>query len=130
MGKIVVSEFVTLDNVMEGPGTDKNFDRCEWAFNFNRGDEGDKYKLDELMAADALLLGRITYEGFAAAWPTIDAGEFSEKMNGMRKYVFSSTITDPKPRKMAPVQSIASLVWPMGRPMGKPALNSCSALLR
>ena len=93
MGRIVVSEFVTLDGVMEDPGGAEPFDRGGWAFQFERGAEGDKFKLDELMAADALLLGRRTYEGFAAAWPgrTDDVG-FADKMNGMPKYVVSTTM--------------------------------------
>ena len=93
MGRIVVSEFVTLDGVMEDPGGAEGFAHGGWAFKFERGDEGDKFKLDEVMEADAMLLGRVTYEGFAAAWPerTDEAG-FAEKMNGMRKYVVSSTL--------------------------------------
>src|SRR5947208_1090589 len=96
MGKVVVSEFLTLDGVMEDPGGAEDFDRGGWAFQFERGEEGDKFKLDELMSADALLLGRKTYEGFAAAWPdrTDDMG-FAEKMNSMPKYVVSTTIGEP-----------------------------------
>lgn len=91
--RLVVSEFVTLDGVIEDPGGAEGFERGGWAFRFERGPEGDKFKLDELMAADALLLGRRTYEGFAAAWPgrTDEAG-FAEKMNGMPKYVVSKTL--------------------------------------
>jgi dihydrofolate reductase len=96
MGRIVVSEFVTLDGVMEDPGGAEGFAHGGWAFAFDRGEEGDRFKLDELMDADALLLGRLTYEGFAAAWPErTDDGGFADKMNGMRKYVVSSTVTDP-----------------------------------
>jgi dihydrofolate reductase len=97
MGKLVVSEFVTLDGVMEDPGGAEGFERGGWAFQFDRGPEGDKFKLDELMEADALLLGRKTYEGFAAAWPdrTDEAG-FADKMNTMPKYVVSTTLTDPE----------------------------------
>ena len=97
MGKLVVSEFVTLDGVMEDPGGGEPFERGGWAFQFERGAEGDKFKLDELMAADALLLGRKTYEGFAAAWPdrTDEAG-FADKMNSMPKYVVSTTLSDPE----------------------------------
>lgn len=93
MGRIVVSEFVTVDGVMEGPGGDPGFDRGGWAFQFDRGEEGDRFKLEEVFAADALLLGRVTYEGFAAAWPsrTDDVG-FADKMNSMRKYVVSTTL--------------------------------------
>jgi dihydrofolate reductase len=95
MRKLVVSEFVTLDGVMEDPGGSEGLDRGGWAFQFDRGDEGNKFKLDELLAADILLLGRRTYEGFAAAWPerTDDVG-FAEKMNTMRKVVVSSSLED------------------------------------
>src|SRR5262249_47522278 len=92
--KIVVSEFVTLDGVMEDPGGGEPFERGGWAFRFERGAEGDKFKLDELMAAEALLLGATTYRGFAAAWPDrTDEARFAEKMNGMPKYVVSTTVT-------------------------------------
>ncbi len=92
MRRIVVSEFVTLDGVMEDPGGAEKSKYGGWAFKFERGPEGDKFKYDELMASDALLLGRVTYEGFAAAWPSRTGDEFSDKMNGMRKYVVSTTL--------------------------------------
>jgi dihydrofolate reductase len=95
VGKLVVTEFVTLDGVMEDPGGSEKTAGGGWAFRFERGSEGDKFKLDELMASDAQLLGRKTYEGFAAAWPSMEAGEFGVKMNAMPKYVVSSTLTDP-----------------------------------
>ena len=95
MGKIVVSQFVTLDGVMEDPGGAEGFERGGWAFQFERGPEGDQFKLDEVMAADALLLGRRTYEGFAEAWPS-RTGEFADKFNTMPKYVVSSTLEDPE----------------------------------
>jgi dihydrofolate reductase len=98
MGKLVVTEFITLDGVMQDPGGAEkdSFDRGGWAFQFDRGDEGNKFKFDELMAADAQLLGRVTYEGFAKAWPTMEGtGEFGEKMNSMPKVVVSKTIEDP-----------------------------------
>jgi dihydrofolate reductase len=93
MGKIVATEFVSLDGVMEAPGGGEDFEHGGWTFEIDRGAEGDKFKLDELVEAEAQLLGRVTYEGFAAAWPTMedDAG-FAEKMNSMPKYVFSSTL--------------------------------------
>ncbi len=91
MRNIVVSEFVTVDGVMQDPGGAEKAKHGGWAFKFNRGPEGDKFKLDELMASDALLLGRVTYEGFAAAWPS-RTGEFADKMNGMSKYVVSTTL--------------------------------------
>jgi dihydrofolate reductase len=97
VGKLVVSEFVTLDGVMEDPGGGEPFDRGGWAFQFERGAEGDKFKLDETMGAEALLLGRVTYEGFAAAWPSrTDEVGFADKMNTMPKYVVSSTLESPE----------------------------------
>jgi len=94
MGRIVVTEFVSLDGVMEDPGGSENFKHGGWSFAFSRGDEGDKFKLDEALGADALLLGRVTYEGFADAWPS-RSGEFADKFNNMPKYVVSSTLSDP-----------------------------------
>ena len=94
MSKIVVSQFITLDGVVEDPGGSEGFERGGWAFQFERGAEGDKFKLDELMASDALLLGRVTFEGFAAAWPT-RTGDFADKFNTMRKYVVSTTLDNP-----------------------------------
>jgi dihydrofolate reductase len=97
MGKLVVSEFVTVDGVMEDPGGSEGFDRGGWAFQFERGADGDKFKLDEALAADALLLGRKTYEGFAAAWPSrTDEAGFADKMNSMPKFVVSTTLHDPE----------------------------------
>jgi dihydrofolate reductase len=93
MGRIVVSEFVTLDGVMEDPGGAEKSPYGGWAFKFDRGEEGNKFKYEELMAADALLLGRHTYEAFAAAWPNMNRDEFGQKMNGMPKYVVSNTLT-------------------------------------
>src|SRR5436189_4305788 len=95
MAKLVVSEFITVDGVVEDPGGAEKFERGGWAFQFDRGTEGDKFKMDEVMASDALLLGRTTYEGFAEAWPS-RKDPFADKFNGMRKYVVSSTITDPE----------------------------------
>jgi dihydrofolate reductase len=93
MGKIVVTEFISLDGVIEDPGGAEDYRHGGWAFEFERGAEGDKFKLEELMEAEAQLLGRVTYEGFAAAWPKMDdeAG-FAAKMNGMPKYVVSSSL--------------------------------------
>jgi len=93
MGRIVVSEFVSLDGVMEDPGGSEGTPAGGWAFRFERGADGDAYKLEELRDAEAMLLGRVTYEGFAAAWPSLeDEQGFAEKMNGMPKYVVSSTL--------------------------------------
>jgi dihydrofolate reductase len=94
MGRIVVTEFVSLDGVMEDPGGSENFEHGGWSFEISRGEEGDTFKLDELSSSDALLLGRVTYEGFAEAWPSRE-GEFADKFNSMPKYVVSSTLRDP-----------------------------------
>lgn len=91
MGRLVISEFVTLDGVIEDPGGAEKSPHGGWAFKFERGEEGDRFKYDELMAADALLLGRRTYEGFAAAWPNMNEDPFGQKMNGIAKYVVSNT---------------------------------------
>lgn len=93
MRRVVVSEFVTIDGIFEDPGGVEGFAHGGWAFRYSRGPEGDQFKLDEILSAEALLLGRRTYEGFAEAWPsrTDDSG-FAEKMNSMPKYVASETL--------------------------------------
>ncbi len=95
MGRIVVTEYVSLDGVIEAPGGGEDFQHAGWTFEINRGEEGDKFKLDETRDAEALLLGRKTYEGFAAAWPSME-GEFADKFNSMPKYVVSSTLEEPE----------------------------------
>jgi dihydrofolate reductase len=95
MGRIVVTEFVSLDGVMEAPGGGEGYRHAGWTFEIDRGSEGDRFKLEEAMAAEGLLLGRVTYEGFAAAWPQMQ-GEFADKFNGMPKYVVSSTLESPE----------------------------------
>jgi dihydrofolate reductase len=92
MAKIIVTEFVTLDGVMEGPGGE-DFEYGGWALEIERGPEGDKFKAEETFASQALLLGRVTYDGFAAAWPS-RTGEFADKFNTMPKYVVSSTLDE------------------------------------
>jgi dihydrofolate reductase len=94
MGRIVVTEFVSLDGVMEDPGGSEEFEHGAWSFEFNRGEDGDKFKLDETLESEALLLGRVTYEGFAESWPSRE-GEFADKFNNMPKYVVSSTLEAP-----------------------------------
>ena len=91
MGRIVVTEFISLDGVMEAPGGGEDFKYAGWTFNISRGDEGDKFKLDETLNSEALLLGRVTYQRFAAAWPS-RKNEFADKLNSMPKYVVSSTL--------------------------------------
>jgi dihydrofolate reductase len=95
VGRIVVTEYVSLDGVIEAPGGDEDYRHVGWTFEFNRGPEGDKFKLDETLPAEGLLLGRVTYEGFAKAWPSME-GEFADKFNGMPKYVVSSTLENPE----------------------------------
>src|SRR6478609_2115740 len=94
MGKVVVTEFVTVDGVFEAPGPGEPFEHAGWALQFDRGEQGHAFKAEELWAADAQLLGRVTYEGFAAAWPGMEeaTGEFGVKMNSMPKYVVSQTL--------------------------------------
>jgi dihydrofolate reductase len=94
VGRIVVTEFVSQDGVMEDPGGAENFKHGGWSFEISRGEEGDKFKLDEAFSSEGLLLGRVTYEGFAEAWPSRE-GEFADKFNTMPKYVVSSTLAEP-----------------------------------
>ena len=93
MGRIVVTEFVSLDGVMQAPGGE-DFKYPGWSFEFDRGEDGNQFKLDEALEAEALLIGRVTYESFAGAWPSRE-GEFADKFNNMPKYVVSSTLKDP-----------------------------------
>jgi dihydrofolate reductase len=95
MGRIVVTEFISVDGVVEDPGGAEDYKHGGWSFEFNRGDEGDNFKLDETRNSAALLLGRKTYEGFADAWPQRE-GEFADRFNNMPKYVVSSTLSDPE----------------------------------
>ena len=94
MRKLIVSEFVTLDGVMEAPGGEEGHPHSGWVFDFHGADQ-ERYKLHETLSAEALLLGRVTYEGFAAAWPE-RSGEFADKMNSMPKFVVSKTLKDPE----------------------------------
>jgi dihydrofolate reductase len=95
MGKIVVTEFVSMDGVIEDPGGSEDYEHGGWSFQLDRGEEGNKYKVDETMATDALLLGRVTYEGFADSWPSRE-GEFADKFNNMPKFVVSKTLDKPE----------------------------------
>jgi dihydrofolate reductase len=94
MGKLVVTEFVSLDGVMEAPGGE-DFKYPGWSFAFDRGEDGNRFKLEETLETDVLLLGRKTYESFAGAWPNRE-GEFADKFNTMPKYVLSSTLHNPE----------------------------------
>ena len=99
MGKIVVTEFISLDGVVEDPGGSEDFEHGGWTFEIERGPEGDKFKLDEVFEAEAQLFGRKTYEGFAEAWPSREGdpvmGDFAKQINTMPKYVYSKTLQDP-----------------------------------
>jgi dihydrofolate reductase len=95
MGKLVVTEFVSIDGVFEDPGGSENYEHGGWTFEYDRGEEGNQFKMDELMEADVQLLGRRTYDGFAEAWPTRE-GPFADKINNGAKYVVSNTLTKPE----------------------------------
>src|SRR5436305_693499 len=94
MGKLVVTEFVSIDGVFEDPGGAEDYEHGGWTFEYDRGDDGDKFKLDEVMEAQVQLLGRVTYQGFAEAWPSRE-GPFAEKLNNDPKYVVSTTLEEP-----------------------------------
>jgi dihydrofolate reductase len=113
MATIVVTEFISLDGVIEDPGGSEDFEHGGWSFAFDRGDEGNRFKLEETMRSSALLLGRVTYEGFAAAWPSRE-GEFADRFNSMPKYVVSSTLgeaawTNTTVLRGDPVEEVAAL---------------------
>jgi dihydrofolate reductase len=95
MGRIVVTEYISIDGVVEAPSGTEDFERVGWTDDFSRGPEGDAFKVEETMASDALLLGRGTYDGFAPVWPHVE-GEFGDKFNTMPKYVVSSTLENPQ----------------------------------
>jgi dihydrofolate reductase len=93
MSKLTVTEFVSLDGVIEAPGGEPGYPHSGWVFDYMTSEQ-QAYKLRETLEAPALLLGRKTYDGFSAAWPERD-GEFADKMNSMPKYVVSSSLSDP-----------------------------------
>ncbi len=94
MGRVIVTEFVSIDGVFEDPGGAEGYEHGGWTFEYDRGSDGDKFKLDELMDAEVQLLGRVTYEGFAEAWPSRE-GSFAEKINKGRKVLVSTTMREP-----------------------------------
>jgi dihydrofolate reductase len=94
MGRIVVSQFVSVDGVIEDPVGMEGLGRGSWSSHGDSGAEGEKFKLDEILESDAMLLGRTTYDAYAEAWPGRD-GAYADKLNGMPKYVVSSTIDEP-----------------------------------
>lgn len=94
MRTLIVTEFVTMDGVMEAPGGEPTHPYTGWVIEHS-GPEQERYKFDEVLAADVLLIGRVTYESFAGAWPDYE-GEFADRMNGMPKVVVSTTLRDPQ----------------------------------
>jgi dihydrofolate reductase len=95
MGKLVVTEFISVDGVFEDPGGAEGYEHGGWTFDYDRGDAGERFKLDEVLEAEVQLLGRVTYLGFAQAWPS-RTGPFADKLNQDPKYVVSTTLTDPQ----------------------------------
>jgi dihydrofolate reductase len=94
MGKLVVTEFISLDGVFEDPGGAEQYEHGGWTFEYDRGEEGNAFKVEELTDAEVQLLGRVTYEGFAEAWPSRE-GPFADKLNSDPKVVVSTTLQDP-----------------------------------
>jgi dihydrofolate reductase len=95
VARIVVTEYISVDGVVEAPSGKEPFERAGWTDAFSRGPEGEQFKFDETMGSDALLLGRGTYDTFAPVWPHYE-GEFADKFNSMPKYVISSTLENPE----------------------------------
>jgi dihydrofolate reductase len=95
MGKLVVTEFISIDGIFEDPGGSESYEHGAWTFEYDRGDEGNQFKLDELMEAEVNLLGRVTYQGFADAWPSRE-GEFADRLNNGKKVVVTTTLTHPQ----------------------------------
>ena len=129
MRRLIVTEFLTLDGVMEDPGGAEKFERGGWAFKFQRGAEGDKFKMDEMLNCDAFLLGRVTYEEFASAWPS-RTGEFADMMNNMPKYIVSTTLDKPAWKNSTVIKGdIAGEVAKLKAMPGKDILVAGSARL-
>lgn len=130
MARLIVSEFVSVDGVMEAPGGEKGYAHSGWVFPF-MGPDQMQYKLEEVRSAEALLLGRVTYEGFAQAWPGRDDGAgFAAKMNRMPKYVVSrreSVLTWENSRLLT--GDAADAVKALKEELGGPILVAGSRLL-
>jgi dihydrofolate reductase len=129
MGQIVVTEFISLDGVIEAPGGDEDFKHAGWTFEFDRGEDGDRFKLDETRATAALLLGRRTYEGFAAAWPSRE-GEFADLFNSMPKYVVSATLEQPEWTNTTVVKDIAGVAKLRDEVDGELVVHGSAQLVR
>jgi dihydrofolate reductase len=130
MRKIIVSEFLSLDGVMEGPGPDDQFKLAGWTTPYFNGDIA-KFKFDELFAADALLLGRITYQGFAKAWPErADEAGFANRMNSLPKFVVSTTLERPEWRNSTLIKdNVAEEISKLKQQPGQDILVGGSSVL-
>jgi dihydrofolate reductase len=130
MRKVVVSEYVTLDGVMEDPGGAEGFEHGGWSFQF-WNEETAKFKFDELFASDALLLGRVTYQGFAKAWPSMtDEAGFADRMNSLPKFVVSTTLKEVEWNKSTLIkENIAEEVSKLKQQPGQDILISGSGEL-
>ncbi len=108
MGKIIVSEFITLDGVIEAPGGEDSLgERSGWSLPYFN-EETAKFKLDDLLASDALLMGRVTYQIHAAAWPSMtDEEGFADRMNSLPKYVVSTTLEKVEWNNSRPIRGIS-----------------------
>jgi dihydrofolate reductase len=127
MRKLIVSEFVTLDGVMEAPGGEEGHPHTGWVFDFMTAEQ-EQYKLEETLEADVLLLGRVTYEGFAAAWPE-RGGPFADKMNSMPKVVASTTLRDPEWSNTTVISDVQGQVAQLKEGEGGPILVAGSRTL-
>ena len=127
MRKLIVSEFVSLDGVMEAPGGEEGHPHSGWVFDHVSKDQ-EQFKLQETLDSEVLLLGRVTYDGFAAAWPE-RGGEFADKMNGMRKVVVSTTLEDPEWENTTVVKDVPGDVAALKEEDGGPILVAGSRKL-
>ena len=128
MREIVVSEFVTLDGVMESPGGEPGHPHTGWVFEF-AGPEQLQYKFDEVIEAESLLIGRVTYESFAGSWPE-RSGDFADKMNAMPKHVVSTTLENPTWNNSAVIErDVAARIGQLKEREGGPILVAGSRTL-
>lgn len=129
MGRIVVTEFISLDGVIEAPGGGDGFEHAGWTFQFDAGEAGGRFKVDEVMNAESLLLGRATYDDMAAAWPLVE-GDFADRMNALPKHVVTSTPGLPAWSNSAVLEGdVAESVSALRRAAGGDVLVFGSAML-
>lgn len=129
MRRLMVSEFITLDGVVEAPGGEPGHPNTGWVFDYH-GPELERYKAQELRGAESMLFGRVTYEGFAEAWPP-RKGEIADMLNTMPKHVVSSTLTPPLAWTNSKLLTgdLATAVTELKRGPGGPILVHGSATL-